>query len=135
MPRLPLNPDTGKLVWHFQHQPNDQWDYDWAFGRMLLKVPATRKTLLATGGKQAIFDLVEADSGKYAFSFDLGVQDVVIGIDPKTGAKQINPRLIPGGGDTITTCPHAGGAKSWLPESYNPDSKVMFVSLSKRAWT
>ncbi len=21
-----LNPETGKLVWHFQHQPNDQWD-------------------------------------------------------------------------------------------------------------
>lgn len=126
---IALNPDTGKLVWHFQHQPNDQWDYDWSFGRMLLKVPGNQKTLVATGGKQAIFDIVEADSGKYAFSFDLGVQDVVIGIDPKTGAKQINPRLIPGGGDTITTCPHAGGAKNWLPESYNSDSKVMFITL------
>ncbi len=124
-----INPDTGKLVWHFQHQPNDQWDYDWAFGRVLLKVPGNTKTLVGTGGKQAIFDFVEADSGKYAFSFDLGVQDVVIGIDPKTGAKQINPRLIPGSGDTITTCPHAGGAKSWLPESFNPDSKIMFITL------
>ena len=124
-----LNPDTGKLVWHFQHQPNDQWDYDWAFGRVLLKVTPNGKTLVATGGKQGIFDLVEADSGKYAFSMDLGVQDVVIRIDPVTGAKEINPRLIPGGRDTITTCPHAGGAKNWLPESYNADTKVMFVSL------
>jgi hypothetical protein len=63
-----------------RHQPNDQWDYDWAFGRVLLK-GANGKTLVGTGGKQAIFDFVEADSGKYAFSFDLGVQDVVIGID------------------------------------------------------
>ena len=125
---IALNPDTGKLVWHFQHQPNDQWDYDWAFGRVLLK-GANGKTLVGTGGKQAIFDFMEADSGKYAFSFDLGVQDVVIGIDPVTGAKEINPRLIPGGGDTITTCPHAGGAKSWIPESYNPETKVMFVPL------
>lgn len=124
-----INPDTGKLVWHFQHLPNDQWDYDWAFGRVLLKIPGYPKTMVATGGKQAIFDFVEADSGKYAFSFDLGVQNVVTGIDPETGAKQINPRLIPGGGETITTCPHAGGAKSWLPESFNPDSKVMFITL------
>ena len=116
-------------MWHFQHQPNDQWDYDWAFGRVLLKVTPNGKTLVATGGKQGIFDLVEADSGKYAFSMDLGVQDVVIRIDPVTGAKEINPRLIPGGRDTITTCPHAGGAKNWLPESYNADTKVMFVSL------
>jgi alcohol dehydrogenase (cytochrome c) len=126
---IALNPDTGKLAWYFQHQPNDQWDYDWAFGRMLLKTSPNGKTLVATGGKQAIFDVVEADTGKYSFSVDLGVQDVVVGIDPVTGAKKLNPKLIPGGGETITTCPHAGGAKNWMPESYNPETKVLFVSL------
>lgn len=124
-----LNPDTGKLVWYFQHQPNDQWDYDWAFGRMLLKTSPNGKTLVITGGKQAIFDAVEADTGKYVFSIDLGVQNVVTGIDPVTGAKKVNPKLIPNGDETITTCPHAGGAKNWMPESYNPDTKVLFVSL------
>ena len=34
-----LDPDTGKLVWHFQHQNNDQWDFDWAFERQLIKLP------------------------------------------------------------------------------------------------
>ena len=34
---LALNPDTGKLVWHFQHLPNDQWDLDWVFGRLLVR--------------------------------------------------------------------------------------------------
>ena len=77
-------------------QPNDQWDYDWAFGRMLLKTSPNGKTLVTTGGKQAIFDAVEADTGKYAFSVDLGVQDVVVGIDPVTGAKKLNPKLTRG---------------------------------------
>ncbi|MEP7367716.1 MAG: PQQ-binding-like beta-propeller repeat protein, partial [Acidobacteriota bacterium] len=126
---IALNPDTGKLAWHFQHQPNDQWDYDWAFGRMLLKTSSNGKTLVVTGGKQAIFDAVEANTGKYAFSIDLGVQNVVTGIDPVTGAKKVNPKLIPNGDETITTCPHAGGAKNWMPESYNPDTKVLFVSI------
>jgi alcohol dehydrogenase (cytochrome c) len=124
-----IDPDTGKLAWHFQHQPNDQWDLDWSFEQVLLKLPRSNKTLVATAGKQAIYDVVEADTGKYAFSIDLGLQDIVSAIDPKTGAKEVNPKLIPGGGDTITVCPHAGGAKSWLPESYNPDSKTMFVPL------
>jgi alcohol dehydrogenase (cytochrome c) len=126
-----LNPDTGKLVWHFQHQPNDQWDYDWAFGRLIFDMPLAggTKRVVATSGKQAIYDVVEAETGKYVSSMDLGVQDVVIGIDPKTGAKHINPRLIPDGRDTITTCPHAGGAKSWIPESYNPDTKTIVVPL------
>jgi alcohol dehydrogenase (cytochrome c) len=126
---IALNPDTGKLEWYFQHQPNDQWDYDWAFGRMLLKTSPNGKTLVTTGGKQAIFDAVEADTGKYVFSVDLGVQNVVTEIDPVTGAKKLNPKLIPNGDETITTCPHAGGAKNWMPESYNPDTKVLFVSI------
>lgn len=125
-----INPDTGKLVWHFQHQPNDQWDFDWAFGRVLFKMPVggSTKTVIATSGKQAIYDVVEAETGQYIASMDLGLQNVVSGIDPRTGAKAINPRLIPGK-DTITVCPHAGGAKSWLPESYNPATKAMFVPL------
>ena len=124
-----INPDTGKLVWHYQHQPNDQWDLDWAFGQVLLKLPGSNKTLVATAGKQAIYDVSEADTGKYVFSIDLGLQDIVTGIDPTTGAKIVNPRLIPGGSDTITVCPHAGGAKSWIPESFNPETKTMFVPL------
>ena len=57
------------------------------------------------------------------------MQNVITGVDPKTGAKQIDPSLMPGDGQTVTTCPHAGGAKNWLPDSYNPDSHVLFVSL------
>jgi alcohol dehydrogenase (cytochrome c) len=126
-----LNPETGKLAWYFQHQPNDQWDYDWAFGRLLFNMPVNgqSKRVVATSGKQAIYDVMDAATGAYVTSMDLGVQDVVIGIDAKTGAKQINPRLIPDGRDTITTCPHAGGAKSWIPESYNPETKTIVVPL------
>ncbi len=94
---------------------------------MLLKTSPNGKTLVATGGKQAIFDAVEADTAS-TLSVDLGVQDVVAGIDPVTGAK-LNPKLIPGGGETITTCPTRDGRKHWMPESYNPETKVLFVSL------
>jgi len=128
---LAINVDTGKLVWFFQHQPNDQWDLDWAFERHVLplQVNGATKTLVVTGGKQAIFDAMEADTGKYAFSMDLGVQNVVTSIDPRTGAKTIDPKLVPGDGETKFVCPHAGGAKSWLPSSYNPRTKILYVPL------
>jgi alcohol dehydrogenase (cytochrome c) len=128
---LAIDVDTGKLVWFFQHQPNDQWDYDWAFERQVLQLPVngTQKTVVITGGKQAIFDTMEADTGKYVFSFDLGVQNVVTAVDPKTGEKIIDQKLVPGDGETKFTCPHAGGAKSWLPSSYNPGTKMLYVTL------
>jgi alcohol dehydrogenase (cytochrome c) len=128
---LAINPDTGKLVWHYQHQPNDQWDLVWALEQVLFKLPGSQKTLLATAGKQAIYDVLEADTGKYVFSMDLGLQDVVTAIDPKTGAKTIDPKKIPGRDKTVTVCPHSGGAKSWIPESYNPSTRMLFVPLNE----
>jgi alcohol dehydrogenase (cytochrome c) len=126
-----IDPDTGKLVWHFQHQPNDQWDLDWAFERQLIKLPVNgeTRTLAVTAGKQAIFDALDASTGEYVFSKDLGLQNVVTAIDPKTGAKTVNPKVIPGGKELVTVCPHPGGAKSWIPSSYNPDTKIVYVPL------
>ncbi len=37
------NPDTGALVWHFQHFPNDQWDLDWAFERQIMRLARQRR--------------------------------------------------------------------------------------------
>src|SRR3989449_9351745 len=94
---IALHPETGKLVWHYQHQPNDQWDLDWAFERQVIRLPGsgcqTRK-LVITAGKPGIYDAVEADTGKYAFSFDMGLQNIITSIDPETGAKTIDEKLI-----------------------------------------
>jgi alcohol dehydrogenase (cytochrome c) len=128
---LAINVDTGRLVWFFQHQPNDQWDLDWAFERHVVQLPVNGKpkTVVVTGGKQAIFDAMEADTGKYVFSMDLGLTNLVKAIDPKTGDKIIDDKLVPGDGETKFVCPHAGGAKSWLPSSYNARSKMLYVPL------
>jgi alcohol dehydrogenase (cytochrome c) len=128
---MAINPDTGQVAWYFQHQANDQWDLDWAFERQLIRLPVngTTKTVVLTGGKQMIFDALEAENGRYLFSFDLGLQNVVKSIDPKTGAKNIDASLVPGDGTTKMVCPHAGGGRSWLPTSYNATSKVTFIPM------
>jgi len=130
---LAFNPDTGKLVWYFQHVPNDQWDLDWAFERQLIPLPVNgvTKKLAITSGKMAIYDAVDASTGKYAFSIDLGLQNIVTAIDPKTGDKTINPKTLPGDGETKLVCPHAGGAKNWLPGSYNPSTQILYVPLTE----
>jgi alcohol dehydrogenase (cytochrome c) len=126
---IAINPDTGTLVWYYQHLANDQWDYDWAFERQLITLPGRSKTVVLTGGKQMIFDALEADAGKYLFSFDLGLQNVITAIDPKTGAKTIDQRLVPGDGTAKMTCPHAGGGRSWLPTSYNAATRIIYVPM------
>jgi len=134
---IALNPDTGKLVWYFQHQPNDQWDLDWAFERQVVSVTVNGETkrLVATVGKEAILDVVEAATGKYVYSMDFGLQNVITSIDPKTGAKTADPTTLPGSGKSVTICPYQAGGKSWTPASFNPNSKVAFVPLVESCMT
>jgi alcohol dehydrogenase (cytochrome c) len=128
---LAINPDTGKLVWFYQHLPNDQWDLDWVFERQVVRMPVNGvvRPLIMTSGKQATYDVLDAETGKYVFSKDLGLQNIVASIDPATGKKTINPQTLPGDGQAHMVCPHVDGAKSWLPGSYNPDTKILYVPL------
>jgi alcohol dehydrogenase (cytochrome c) len=129
---IALDPDTGKLAWFYQHVPNDQWDFDWAFERQLLplSVNGRDRRVLLTAGKEALYDALALDDrGQYLFSIDMGLQNLITGIDPKTGAKHIDPALIPSREKAITVCPHAGAAKSWIPASINPSTKVLYVPL------
>ena len=128
---LAFDPDTGKLVWYFQHVHNDQWDLDWAFEQQLIHLPVNGadQKLVVTSGKMGIYEGMDAASGKYIFSHDLGIQNVVASIDPKTGEKTINPDVIVGDGKPHTICPHPGGGRSWIATSYNAATKIMYVPM------
>jgi alcohol dehydrogenase (cytochrome c) len=129
---IALDPDSGTLAWHFQHVPNDQWDFDWAFERQIVTLPVDGRTrrIVLTAGKEAIYDALDLDDGgRYVFSIDLGLQNFITAIDARTGEKTIDPKLVPSREEAIVVCPHAGGAKSWVPASINPQTRVLFVPL------
>jgi alcohol dehydrogenase (cytochrome c) len=126
-----LDADSGRLSWYYQHMNRDVWDLDWAFEQTLitLLIEGRPTKLVVTGGKSAIFDAVDRADGKYAFSKDLGLQNVVSSIDPKTGRKKIKPALEPQPGRTDLICPAATGARSWPTTALDPASGVLYVPL------
>jgi alcohol dehydrogenase (cytochrome c) len=130
---LALDPDTGTLKWYFQHVHNDQWDLDWAFERQLfpLSVGGQSRQLVVTAGKIGVWDALDAATGQYVFSFDMGLQTLISAIDPKTGAKTIDPALLPDRQHAVTVCPHGGGGRNWMPTSYNPRTKVLYVAAQE----
>jgi alcohol dehydrogenase (cytochrome c) len=130
---LALNPETGKLVWHFPHLPNDQWDQDWAFERQIVTLNSggAQSRAVITAGKEAVYDAMDAATGKYLLSFDLGIQNIITAIDPKTGAKTINPSTLPGDGQKHFVCPDTSGGKNFTPSSYNPATHMLYVPLTE----
>jgi alcohol dehydrogenase (cytochrome c) len=129
---LAVDPHSGRLVWYYQHFPNDQWDLDWAFERQLvnLRIQGALRRVVITAGKSAIYDALDARTGQFLFSVDLGLQNVVKSIDPLTGRKDPNTALYPDGTVKLV-CPHGAGAKNYLPASWNQGSGVLVIPLNE----
>ena len=128
---LALNPDTGELVWHYQHMARDVWDLDWPFERMVISLPTDsgNRKVVVNMGKIGILDVNDAKTGEYLFSFDLGLQNIVIDIDPKTGWKTTDPALEPNGKEPLVVCPFALGVRNWPATSYDPSRHILYVPL------
>lgn len=135
---IALNADTGELAWHFQHAANDQLDHDWAFERTLVKIPVNgvMRKAVVTGGKQAIFEAMDAATGEYLFSMDLDMQNVIAEINPDTGAKTLFQAAIPAFDAKISRytipgiCPDWLGARNMQSTAFNPATGVLFIPMS-----
>jgi alcohol dehydrogenase (cytochrome c) len=138
---LALDPDTGKLAWHYQHMQRDVWDQDWVFEQTLATLPVDGqpREVVMTTGKLGIFDVMDRKTGQYLFSKDLGLQNLVTAIDPKTGKKTTDPALEPESGKPKLLCPGSAGARSWPTTSFDADSHVVYVPMietcSEWTWT
>lgn len=126
-----LRPRTGELVWHYQHHPRDVWDLDWVYEQSIvtLEIEGRPRKVVVTGGKTAIFDVVDAATGTWIFSEDLGVQNVIAAIDPVTGEKTINPAVLPEKGKTKLVCPGNFGARNWPATAMHPETKRLYVPI------
>lgn len=128
---LAIDPHSGRIVWHYQHLPRDLWDLDEAFERVLVELPSRGKPrhLLITTGKLGIVDALDRSNGRFVFSKDLGLQNVVTAIDPVTGARAINADTIPRAGQSVHVCPSAEGARNWMTTAFNPRTGVMYFPM------
>src|SRR5262250_2213987 len=45
-------------------------------------------------------------------------------VDPRSHSPKLRNR-----GETKFICPHTGGARSWLPTSYDPATKLIYIPL------
>lgn len=124
---LAINPDTGKLAWHYQHLPADSWDLDYAFERIIVPVDVGKKDRKAviTVGKPGIFEAMDAATGEFLFARDTGVQTIVKALDPRTGVKTIID-VEPG---NQLRCPSTNGARNFHAGAYSPITRMYYLGI------
>ena len=130
---LAIDPKTGKLVWHHQYLSTDTLDLDYVYERLLIDLPVngqTRKTVV-TSGKLAIIEAIDRVNGEWLWGKETVPQNVVSAIDPKTGAKTINPAVIPQIGQTTFNCPADPGGRAWQSTSYSPKTRMLYMPTAE----
>jgi alcohol dehydrogenase (cytochrome c) len=129
---IALDPDSGRLVWYYQHEPGDVWDLDWSFERSVVTLPTATgpRKAIVTSGKVGIIEALDAKTGQYLWSQDLGLQNFITAIDPKTGRKSYDPAQLPEVGKMKRICPSTLGFRNWPATSYDAATGLMLMPMT-----
>ena len=125
---LALDPDNGKLKWHYTHAPGEALDLDEVFERVVINHGDQKDVL--TVGKAGILWKLDRVTGKYKDSAETVFQNVYDKIDPKTGiptyrADIQNAKV----GEWVASCPGPAGGHDWHATSYDPSNDLMLIPL------
>jgi len=125
---LALDPDTGKLKWHYSHAPGENFDLDEVFERVLVDHGSSKDVL--TIGKVGVLWKLNRVTGQYEDSAQTVFQNVFDKIDPKTGIPTYRKDVLDSKiGDWISSCPGPAGGHDWPATSYDPNSDLMIIPL------
>lgn len=136
--RLGIDPDDGKIVWHFQTTPHDGWDYDGVNELISFDYKADGKTIKAAGtaDRNGFFYVLNRENGGFIRGFPF--------VDKMTWAKGLdengrpiyndafrpgNPAAAADGkqGSSVAAAPAFLGGKNWMPMSYSKDTGLFYV--------
>jgi alcohol dehydrogenase (cytochrome c) len=128
---LALDAKTGKLLWYHQHFAQDVWDLDEVFERTLVTLPVggRPRRLMVSVGKVGILDALDRDDGRYVFSIDLGLNNLVTSIDPRSGRRTVDRAKLPSKHQPVEVCPSVQGARNWMATAYDPKSHILYLPM------
>jgi PQQ-dependent dehydrogenase (methanol/ethanol family) len=127
---LAINPDTGKLVWHYQSTPHDAWDYDGVNEVLLADLPIGGQTtpVALKADRNGFFYVLNRQTGKLISAKPFVPINWATGVDPTTGRPIEVPEKRPKFKQrAMDICPNLLGGKNWQPMSFNPQTGLVYI--------
>jgi alcohol dehydrogenase (cytochrome c) len=125
---LALDPDTGKLKWHFQFTQHDEHDYDAT--QVPVMIDDGDRKLIAQANRNGFFYVIDRTSGKllsatsYAKVSWSTTKDAIGRPVPDKSASP-TPE-----GNRV--CPGAFGATNWMSPTYDPQTRLFYVTAREQ---
>jgi alcohol dehydrogenase (cytochrome c) len=125
---LALDPDTGKLKWHFQFTPHDLYDYDATETAVLVdaEYKGQPRKLLVEANRNGFLYVLDRATGEFLSATRFAEKlNWAKGIDGKGRPiiTEDNAKPTPNGSEV---CPGFSGATNWYSPSFNPETHTLF---------
>jgi alcohol dehydrogenase (cytochrome c) len=124
---LALDPNTGKIKWHYQWTPNDTWDYDGANETVMTNLTFQGKDYkaLVHADRNGWFYAVDRTDGKLIYAEPFVHTTSISGM--KNGVAQQDPDMVPTVDKQVFACPSFLGGKNWWPISIDPQTQMAYI--------
>ena len=132
---LAINPDTGRLVWHYQTTPGENWDYTATMKMVLadLEIGGRQRQVLMQAPKNGFFYVLDRRTGELLAADKFAPANWASHVDLKTGRP-----VLTGDGDYQATpklvFPSPIGARSWQAMAFNPGTGLVYIPAIESAW-
>jgi quinohemoprotein ethanol dehydrogenase len=126
---LAIDPDNGKLVWHYQTTPAEIWDYTATQNIVLadVEIGGKLRKVLMMAPKNGFFYVLDRATGELLSAEKYTKVNWASHVDMKTGRPVLTeqgawykdkPKLV---------VPYLGGGHVWQPMSYNPITGLVYI--------
>jgi PQQ-dependent dehydrogenase (methanol/ethanol family) len=127
-----LNVDTGRVVWHYQTTPGDNWDYTAVQPLMLadLAINGVLRKVILQAPKNGFFYVLDRQTGDLLYADAYAEINWATGVDLETGRPMETPHARY---DTSITMiiPGPWGAHNWHPMSFNPNTGLVYIPANQ----
>ncbi len=124
-----LDADTGKLKWHFQFTPHDEWDWDAVQTPVLVdgNWKGQPRKLMLWGNRNGFYYVLDRATGQFLQGTPFVKQTWAQGLDEKG-----RPIKVPGRGPSpqgTLTFPGVQGGTNWFAPSYSARTGLFYLSV------
>ena len=132
---IALDPKTGRLKWHYQETPSDDWDFTATQPMILthMKVDGQDRPVVIHAPKNGFLYVLDRRDGKLLRANPIVRVNWTKGIDPKTGKPIPNPDAADYGTLPKIVFPATPGARNWHPASYDPATGLYYAPVQDMA--
>jgi alcohol dehydrogenase (cytochrome c) len=126
---IALDADTGKLKWHYQFTPGDEYDWDATQVPVLadMEWQGRPRKLMLWANRNGFFYVLDRVTGQFLMAKAFVRQTWNDGFDEK-GRPLKNPEFWPKPMGGIVVSPGTQGGTNWYPPSYSPRTGLFYLS-------